>query len=307
MLELLLDKRYYFPSDIVTGRLVVRTRKPLHIDHITISISKHQNISVFNEESECIYRTRAESPDSRIHPFQILEDTVISSGEHVFPFKFVISSKECSTARLRGSFGNIRCTLENKNSLEAVCLVEGQETLAKIPLTIFNRAEQSEMLDSKIKLSGPLCFFSKKYWYRVLTDKDIYVAGESVKVRCFPLSLVKRTLFLEARISLYEVLIIRQRGQSIVRSRPLAEVKALRVAKNMFEVRIRIPTNSCSTLTGENVLVRIALFVTLKKRFGAPVRIKKYVDVGRLPLKIPDVVELSEFEARVYSDRILTF
>lgn len=305
-IEIQLNKQFYFPKQEVTGNIVIRTKRPVQIDSLILEIRKEQLFKISYSSQEDL-RSVEPNPNSCCkHSFDIIREQAISSGEHLFPFRFILHPREESTTRLRGVFGQFYCILETKKIITAECRTEKGTLKRETMLTVFNKSDESQTSDIRIRLASPICFLSKSYWYRISTNKSVYMAGEFIHVSCFPVSLANSTIFTRARVTLVEQITAELNGRKILRSRPIAEVKALETKSNHFEARIRIPVGASATLTEGNIRIRMVLDVILSNKRGTSTKIKKYVDVGRLPIRIPEVMEASDFEAKTYPENILT-
>lgn len=318
-----LDRRGYAAGDTVSGRVILRTKLPIALRALNIKVIKRQSRSIHRErgrDGQDTHNTRSIQPHrpthvldknspavSYDHCFTLLADDEIGSGEHIFPFTFTVARSEGASINTSGIFHDVHLHLENSYVLEALCSYDGSTQRHSVPLIVHNRTGESSILDTRIKIQSVLCLYRTTYLFRLTLDKSFYLCGETARIRFFPVSIIKARLIEDLQLSLYEILVLYEDDSKLVRSRLVSKQTTKAVGRNEYESTVTLPTILSTTFTEENLLIRIALFFRVVLLDGAVLTVKKYVDVGRAELVIPEIEEEYTLGGRTYNAKILEF
>lgn len=307
-LYLSVDRRHYFPYDVVSGRLTLKTKTPVHVRRLDVRVLKMQRLCVKEAGGQKRLVAGGEET-SYIHDrsTEVMADDELSMGEHIFPFRFSIHGDDGGSTRLSGRFNDLDCSFENGYAIEAVYDGDAVPASALLDLTVFNRSDSLTFVDAKIKVQSFMCLLTSVYFYRITTDKALYNPGDLVRMRCFPTSIIKKSIVVGISVSLYEIIVFYNDGRRGVRSRPLVEAQGVRTERNVFEAQLRLPAGTSATVNEGAATVRVALFFNLTLRHQPPLKIKRYIDVGRPGISIPEIEEQFMLEGVVHNEQFIEF
>lgn len=308
-LILSLDKRIYFPADEVLGTLTLQTKKPINLGVLVIKIHKKQRLEIRSEAPESMLVTTSPSPHSIYeHRFELLSNAELGSGEHVFPFRYLIKPREGSSGRLSSSFAELNCSFENTYLVSAICNYDDNESAsAETAVQICNKELAPRCVDMQIKTES---FFGLKrsvHFYRLETDRSLYSTGDVVHIKSFPQSLCTKRIIREMKASIYEIFSYNSETVQITRSRLIDEVPATEVQKNVFSAEIKIPSNIFGTVSEQALSIRIVLICTYVLKKGKPIKVTKYIDVNKPLMTIPGINETFGLEGIKYNEAILKY
>lgn len=300
-----LDRKNYFPYDVVKGKLTLKTKVPIGVNTLEIKICKAQKFEI--SENKRIVITNKKSEGSYEHCFTLLSDKEIHAGEHIFPFRFNIKGGEGASTALSGRFNDLHCHFENTYTIKARCAFDGREEISKIDLVVYNKSNEIPFMDTKIKMSTFLCLYKSVYLYRIVTDRHFYNSGDIINIKFFPTSIIKKSVISEIKVSLYEVFAYEGESGKIVRSRLFFDTKAIQTEKNKFHAGFRLPFGLSGTVNDGRFTVRASLFFSIFFYHGSPLKLRKYVDIGKPRITIPEIEEHFVFDGTCYNEALLEF
>lgn len=304
MLSINFSRKHYFPSDIVDGNVMLSLKKPLEIEDLKLTIFKFRKILVKDAAKE-----KAIADDSsRLYEFKhsFLKRTEVSSGVHVFPFKFIIRPNDGASTSVRGNFSDIFCHIENCYELCVESLTSDGETMKfNRPLIIYDRPEDMRNLDIKIRINSFLCIFNTTHHLRISTDKPYYNAGDSVIVSCQLTSYSSKSIISKITSGLYEQLFLSIGNNPITKSRLLMSIEGSYVKRNSFNLCFRLPDTVSASVAEDRFTMKIALLLGIDLMKGHPIKVKKYIYIGRPDISIPEIEDRSFLIAKTYDTVLL--
>jgi hypothetical protein len=374
-LSINLDKRFYFPYDLASGNLLLKTRRPLSVVSVKLIITKFQRICIKNTMSQESLKTVEKSANVYQHGFEMLSNQDISSGSHTFPFKFSIKGTDGGSTLVKGRFNDVICNIENKYTLRAEIIVKREFSCSLRPkkpifqrdimdyssyrnfkndsnestdsskkyifgndfiadskinekvsiaddtahlngnvsdfietdIIVYDRVDERPFVDTKITMQSFLCVFNRSYSYRLSLDQPYYNAGDLVNIECMTLESTNKRLISGITANLYEVLVFDNENDKTIRSKFVLEAEGKKISKNRFDISLRLPLNITATSTEKDFTIRIVVFFCIKFYRGSPVKVKKYITVGRPSIKIPEIEDCSILDCKTYPEKILDF
>lgn len=308
-LHLALERRCYFPYDIVKGRLTLKTKKTTAVGALEIRLCKVQRLEIAEGgASGRVVAMGDEAGGCYEHGFTVAADKEIRAGEHIFPFRFNVKGGEGATTSMSGMFNDLHCRIENTYTIVGRCVFDGERVeTTRLELVVHNRSNEIQFVDTKIKVSTFMCLFSTVYLYRIVTDRSFYNTGDTINIRFFPTSLIKKNMISGIKVSLYEIFVYENEASKIVRSRLLFDTKAVETEKNRYQASFRLPFGLCGTFSDDRLTVRATLFFSIHFYRGPPLKLKKYIDVGRPRITIPEIEEHFVFDGTCYNEKLLEF
>lgn len=308
-LNLNLEKNKFFPSDLVNGKIILKTKTTVNIDLIEFSIKKLQILVIQNKTEQDNFLILKQQPEIKKNKCVIiLNNQELSAGTHEFPFMFYVPCSEGASTTLNGVLNDIVCYFENNTVLEISCKYDSKKKVNfSYPLTILNRLDNNKLLNIRIKIKQTLCFYTSKYFISIYTDKEFYYGGENVCVTFCPSKKIDKKFISQINASIYEVFMKGSGYNKTVRSRQICENKMEKTAENTFKGNIKLPFFVCATFSENDLLIRVAIFFVIKLVNGEIMRIKKYINVGRTEIIIPNIEEESIFDPIVHEMKIIEY
>lgn len=293
MLQIQLDKQFYFPTEIVEGKLTLKLTEPAIIRDLKLYITKEQKVllKLMNNEETNVIVDKKNTEKESVH--SLCANYELGPGLHTFPFKFILKYNENGTGGSKGYFDDSVCYIENFFLIRAGCITSGPEYKIEKKVIIFDRNEEKTQTDVKIKKSSLTCLFDKKTAYRIQTDKLWYFRGDNVVVDLFPLSNSKKKIVTGVNVKMYQIMTIKDKNEEIVKSRRVADLEESLSNKNRFRIHFRIPMNAGPTITEKEFSVKTLLVFDLKLYNGRLMKVRKFLNVGEAMFEVPSVEESS--------------
>ncbi|KAI5169436.1 hypothetical protein PAEPH01_0711 [Pancytospora epiphaga] len=299
-----LKNRSYFPCDCVKGRLTVLTKEPCKLDKLELFLYRTCKLEITNEKHTKIPLFEC-SKNDKGHQFTIALNKELCAGEHIFPFSFVLSGLESASGKMNEKLNNYDWAYTSLYQLEGIGTINGKEERSKIDVPIYNRLASIPYIDIKFKINGILCLKRLTYLYRIVTDRTFYKTGDLIHVNCFPTSVCSRSVVSEIKLHLQEIALYRDGKTEITGSKLISTGKCQRLDKNEFKGEIRIPFNLCGTVISTNYSIQTVIEFEIRFYRGWPIKVKKYIDVGKSTIVIPKIEELSTFSGIKYNEVFL--
>lgn len=308
-----LDRERYECGSEVVGAIDIRTREPLCIGRIVLAVSKTMRLKIQKTE-ECRepgdgFEDIEKTEEGYRCEFEIYSNESpleeISSGHHVFPFKFALRSSDGASSEVKGLYFDILCDIRSMYSLSAEIYMVGVHR----PVYVVNReiqvvdsATEPRTFHTTVRVSSPICFFSKSHDVSFELDRPVYYSGESLVLRA---SVPQKSAIRHIECFVYEILNVSVDSREMVRTKYIVGGEARREADGTFKTVLRIPSTTPSTVTGADFSLRVVLFVNIGFRKGQPVRVKKYIHIVRRSMALcPEIESINILEGEVYPEKI---
>lgn len=307
MIEIRLDKQYYFPTQVIDGQIKIKISE--------MQIVKNLSVRLFKKQKICLKNTDGKKPEVVIDEEKILRDKThvlcenytLKRGEHIFPFKIKLRLEEGGTGLTKGYFYDSFFYIENQFIIQAICnTIDNNEVIDK-KIPVVDRYEDKQISDLKINTSTLICFLSRSIMYRIQTDKPWYFKGDNVAVECFSISKTVEPIVSEITGNLGQIVILKNNNTSIVKSRVLLSTSGFPSNKNRYKLQFRIPMNLGPNISEPNINVRTVLFLNIKLFNGSSVKFKKYLNICEPGFEFPKIDENVLAEGIIFSEKILDY
>jgi hypothetical protein len=309
-----LDKEFYESGSEVAGIIDMKTRDALCISRINLTFTKKLNLKlrkieemgVVDESSEIIKLNQ----DLFDYKFEVYHNSdpleEISSGHHKFPFKFTLKREDNGSTEIKGLYFDFLCDVRSRYNLAAEVFMFGAHNAMYVvdkEVHVIDPLTEPTQFSTRVQISSPICFFSRKYDILFDLDRALYLAGECLELRATVSS--KKPIIKQIECFLYEVLSVTVGGKSIVRSKYIVGGDATPEEDGRtFRTSLRIPSTTPSTVTDPRFSLKAVLFVNINFFKGSPVRAKKYVRIAKRSISYPEIDTLSVLEGEVYPEKV---
>lgn len=307
MIEVRLDKPYYFPAQTIDGQIKVKISE--------MQIIKNLSVRLFKKQKIYLKSTNGKTPEVLLDEEKILRDIThilcenctLKTGEHTFPFKIKLKLEEGGTGLAKGYFYDSFFSIENQFIIQATYnTVDSTETVDK-RIPVVDRYEDKQITDFKIKTSTLLCFLSRSIVYRIQTDKPWYFKGDNVVIECFCLSKSVGPIISEITGNLGQIVTLKKDNTNIVKSRILLSTSAFPSNKNTYKFHFRIPMNLGPNISEADFSIRTVLFLNIKLFNGSSIKFKKYLNVCEPEFEFPKIDDNSLLKGMIFCDKILEY
>lgn len=307
MIEILLDKQFYFPTQKVEGKIQIKVAEQQIIKSLKVRFYKKQRALIKKtiEMQNNAYFDQEKIVRESIHGF--CDNCELHPGLHVFPFNFILRFDENGTGKCKGYFDDALCEIENNFMIQVICMVGNDRLTIEKEVSIFDRSLEKLHTDIKMKINSFICFFRRTVFYRIQTDKLWYFKGDQIVINCFPISKLKRPLISGITGKVYQIMAINNGKNKFIKSRNLQTVTGFPVNKNKFSLQFRIPMNVGSSITEEDFYVKTVLIVEVQMFNGASIKTKKILNIGQLPFEVPEIEKTRYADGIVFAERSLEY
>ncbi|KAM0679706.1 hypothetical protein GINT2_001958 [Glugoides intestinalis] len=307
MIEILLDKQFYFPTQKVEGKIQFKIAEQQIIKSLKLRFYKKQRtlIKKTAQIEQDAYFDHEKTVRDSIHGF--CDNCELSPGLHIFPFNFILRFDENGTGKCKGYFDDALCEIENTFVIQGIYTVGNDRYTVEKEVSIFDRSQVKLHSDIKITINSFLCFFRRTVLYRIQTDKLWYFKGDQIVINCFPNSSLKRPLISGITGKIYQIMAINNGKDRSIRSRHLLTANGFPVNKNKFTLQFRIPMNVGPSITEEDFYVKTILIVDVQLFNGVSIKTKKVLNIGQLSFEVPEIEQARYVDGIVFATRALEY
>lgn len=307
MIEIQLNKPHYFPSNTIEGQVKLKTAEQVVVKFLKLRFYRKHRILLKKIDGSVPEIIFDEEKIIRENFYILGENCELEPGEHSFPFILRLKYEENGTGKMKGYFYDSVCNIENICMLEGSCSIDDMEHIVEKTVSIFDKHEEKQQTDLKIKTSTFFCLFDHNVLYRVMVDKLWYVQGDKITVECFPVSKTTHPLVAGISGKLYQLVLINQPWLSTVKSKLMLSSNGFPHNKNKFKLQFRIPMNAGPSITEMGFTVKMVLFLELRLYNGAIMKIKKYLNIGESSFEVPEIEQRSFVNGTVFAEKVLKY
>lgn len=303
MIELHLDKKYYFATNLVEGEIKLKVEKPVMVKSLELKFYKKQSFLLKKIDGSTPEVLIDEENVVRENTVLFCKDSEFDIGAYVFPFKFKLKHEENGTGKIKGYFYDSVCNIENVCMLVGKCTTSEDEYSVERTLSIFDKSEEKRQTDIKIKMNTFICMFERTMLYRILLDRVWYFKGDSITVECFPVTQALTPVVAAVSGKLYQVVMLDQTRANMIKPKLMSTSTGFPVSRNRFKLQFRIPVNAGPTITEESFSVRMLLFIELKLYNASVLKIRKYLNVGEPSFDLPEIERKHFLHGKVFPEK----
>lgn len=303
MIEVHLNKRYYFPTNTVEGQIKLKVSDQTMIKCLRLRFYKKQKFLLKKIDGTVPEVLLDEESIVRENTQVFCQNCELDSGEHIFPFRFKLKHEESGTGKVKGYFYDSVCHIESICVLEGTCTTLDREYRTEKMVSIFDKSEEKSQTDIKIKTSTFACIFDKTMLYRILLDKGWYFKGDCISVECFPVAQTPTPVVAGVSGKLYQLVVLKHPGCGEIKPKLMCTSTGFPTNKNRFRLQFRIPVSAGPSITEDGFVVRMLLFVELKLYNGSVVKIKKYLNVGEPAFELPEIERRHFARGKVFAEK----
>ncbi|WUR02796.1 arrestin-like protein [Vairimorpha necatrix] len=308
-LRIILDKQLYENDEFITGKISYKSRIPRLIKKISLNLTKSRKIEFCRfktPEHDGINSSKTSIEYS--YNFDIYSPTEtyeLSSGAHIFPFKFSLKSSDSSTTEIKGVYFDYLVNIINSYTLTSNLFVEGDpepQLTSKKDIQIVEMIDKAYQFQAKIELSTIMCLLYKSYTLKFFLDKPLYLSGDKLNLT-IQMNRVLVKLIKNIECNLYEVLNIQSQDLDIIRTKYLVGASAT-LEKRNYNLSFRIPSTTPSSVNEDTFGLKILLFININFKYSGPVKIKKYLQIAKRNNELPDLENLNVLDGDVFDERV---
>ncbi|KAH9411342.1 hypothetical protein HK407_05g10080 [Ordospora pajunii] len=309
-----LNKEIYVCGDEVRGTIEIKTRNPLSISKINLKLLRKMEMSIQRTEEGKHEGDVFEAVDRNIskycYEFEVYtnEDPLeeISSGHHRFPFKFELRRDDGGSSDVKGVYFDLLCNIKGSYCFHADIYMFGIHNpvySVDREMQVIESNAEPKAFHATVEIQSPICFFGRKYNVSFELNKLFYFSGDALAIRaCIP-SRTPKIKCMEC--FLYEILSISANGQEEIRTKYIAGGEGVNEGEGRASTLcLRIPSTTPSTFTDNEVGMRIVLFINLGLSKGAPIKIKKYLQVVKKQIAYAEIDSINVLEGEIYPEKV---
>ncbi|KAM0672755.1 hypothetical protein CWI42_052010 [Ordospora colligata] len=309
-----LNKELYVCGDEVRGAIEIKTRNPLCISKINLKLLRKMEMNIQRTEEgkheEDTFEAINRSINKYCYQFQVyanddpLEE--ISSGHHRFPFKFGLRRDDGGSSEVKGVYFDLLCSIKGSYELHADIHMLGIHNpvySAHKEMQVIENCTEPKAFHATVEIQSPICLFTRKYDVSFELNKQFYFSGDALAIRaCIP-SKTPKIKCMEC--FLYEILSISANGQEEIRTKYIAGGEGVNEEEGRASTLcLRIPSTTSSTFTDNDAGMRIVLFISLGLSKGAPIKIKKYLQIVKKRIAYPEIDSINVLEGEIYPEKV---
>jgi len=309
-LRIIADKDIFESDEFITGKLSLKSRIPLPVKKIKLNFTKSRVMEVCKIETsgkkgiKYSNNKKEYSYDFDIYTSRNEFDN-LSSGAHLFPFKFFLKSTDSSTTDIKGIYFDYLVNINNSYTLTASLYLNGAseaiyETTKDVQVVeVFDRTEHFQ---TKLEVSTMLCLLYKTYTLKFFLNKPLYYSGDRLKLDVqMNRSLLK--LIDNIECNLYEVINVHSPEIDIIRTRYVVGGNAI-LEKKRYALSLNIPSTTPTCVNEDMFGLKILMFINITFKKSGPIRIRKYLQVVKRKNELPDIENLDVLDGEVFNEKI---
>lgn len=309
-----LDKELYECGAEVIGAIDVRTRTPLCVSKINLRFSKTVRMKLQKTEDakgpDDDFDSIEKKQDGYTYEFEMYsnEDPLeeISSGHHTFPFKFRLRDGDGGSSEIKGLYFDFLCDIRAMYELCTEIYMFGAHNpmyMVKKEVHVIDPVTEPRTFHTAVKVSSPICFFSRKYDIAFELDKLLYYSGDCLTLRTAVVS--GKPIVKQVECFIYEILNVSVNEKQLVRTKYIVGGEGEHEDRGVFRTSLRIPSATPSTVTENDFSMRAMLFVNIGFHKGPPIRIKKHLHIVKKVVELcPEIDSINILEGEVYPEKM---
>lgn len=306
-LIILLDKELYESDEFITGKVSLKSRVPLKTNKIRLNFTKSRVMEICKIESPGAKGIKYSSNKKEYsYDFDLYKDSdELSSGAHVFPFKFSLKSMDSSTTEIKGIYFDYLVNIVNNYILTcSLFLVGNPEPLYETTkeVQVVEIIDRTEYFQTKLEISTVMCLFYKTYTLKFQLNKPIYFSGDQMKLDISMNRSISK-IIKSIECNLYEVMTIQSPELDIIRTRYVVGGNAI-LEKRSSSLSLRIPSTTPTCVNEDTFGLKILMFINITFLNNGPIRIRKYLQVIKRRNELPDLEVLDVLEGEKFEEKI---
>lgn len=290
-----LDKTHFKPGSLVTGSVFVQLKEKTQANNLTLQLKKVQTVRIFDKESPS-----NDTDSSRVvykKEAILHENLELSSGEHIFPFKFLLKRGDFASTKTKGYFGSMYVEIENIYTVTGICNMEQSKPHT---LMIYQTNKVDNPTSIVLVRSNMLCNI-KRHSFDLEINKVSFLPGDilQVEIKADSKKLKKIGII---KFKLFENFIY---CNKLMRSRLLTETTST-MSGDVIKSVMRLPVTTAATCTESEFEIQIILEaeITYHKQ---KLKAKKYLSVRGLGSLLPEIEEHYALQAINHQEKVACF
>ncbi|KAF9764786.1 hypothetical protein NGRA_0282 [Nosema granulosis] len=310
VLKISLDKSLYGPGEFVTGTVSLKTRTPISMNKLILTLTKQRMIDVCKMEPDAAGNKQKYRDDSTIYKHEfVLYKTAdstneISSGCHTFPFKFSLKSSDNSSTDIKGIYFDYLVNIQNSYKLSCdLYLFGAYEPMyeASKPIQVSDNLEKEKEFKVDVEMSSIMCLYYKSYSLFFKLNKELFFSGDQLVLEIGFQNMGKHIKNIDCNI--YEILSVSTPEINFIRTRYIVGGDAHRT-NNGYCVELRIPSSTPTSVSETEFNLKTVMFITITMHKSSPIRVKKYLQVVKKNLEIPHFDHLNVLDGEVFEEKV---
>lgn len=310
VIKINLDEDLYEPGDFVTGRVYLKTRTPIAMKKLILTLSKQRVIDVCKIDPDKNGNREKYKDNSTMyrHEFALYStsDTTneLSSGCHTFPFKFSLRSSDNSSTDIKGIYFDYLVNIQNNYKLSCSLFLFGAyEPMYEVTkdIQVTDRLEKETDFKVDIEMSSIFCMYYKSYPVFFKLNKNLFFAGDQLVLDIGFQNMRKHIKNIDCNI--YEILSVSTTNMNFIRTRYIVGGDAHPTDKG-YAIELRIPSSTPTSVSETEFNLKTVMFVTITMHKSSPIRVKKYLQIVKKNLEIPPLDHLNVLDGEVFEEKV---